>query len=483
MTDYSDSHGRAGFAHRFGLLTEEREKKITELAERVKGLNTIRLSFADQHGILRGKTIMADDLVSALHNGVTMTTTLLVKDTAHKTVYPVWSDGNGGNWMTGGGDFVMLPDPDTFRFLPWAPGTGWLLCDLYFTDGTPVPVSTRQVLKDQLSGLADAGFGLTVGLEVEFHVYKLEDAKLRPADSGQPGAPPEVSLLAQGFQYLTELRADQHEPVTEILRQEIVDLGLPLRTIEVEFGPSQLEFTFHPMGALDAADTMMLFRSAVKQVCRRHGYHATFMCRPNIANAFSSGWHLHQSLTDLKTGANAFLPENGEDLSPVGLGYAAGLLAHARGASVFTTPTINGYKRYRPHTLAPDRAVLGRDNRGAMVRMIGGVGDPGTRVENRIGEPAANPYLYIASQIAAGLDGINRHLDPGAPSTTPYDADVPPLPASLMEAVTALRDDKLFADAFGQEFIDYIITIKEAEIARFLSEVTDWEQREYFDIF
>ena len=128
---------------------------------------------------------------------------------------------------------------------------------------------------------------------------------------------------------------------------------------------------------------------------------------------FSSGWHLHQSLSDLKTGSNAFMPSGDNILSEIGLHYVGGILKHARAASVFTTPTLNGYKRYKPFTLAPDRAVWSSDNRGAMVRAIGGVGDPGSRIENRIGEPAANPYLYIASQIASGL-GLRRMQHSGA---------------------------------------------------------------------
>ncbi len=118
-----------------------------------------------------------------------------------------------------------------------------------------------------------------------------------------------------------------------------------------------------------------------------------------------------------------------------------------------------------------------------MIRAIGGPGDAGSRVENRIGEPAANPYLYIASQIAAGLDGVDRRLDPGAPSATPYDANVARLPASLMEAVDALESSEFYRDIFSNKFIDYVLGLKKAEIARFLSEVTDWEQREYFEIF
>ncbi len=123
-------------------------------------------------------------------------------------------------------------------------------------------------------------------------------------------------------------------------------------------------------------------------------------------------------------------------LSAFGRGYLAGLLQHARASAVFTTPTINGYKRYRSYSLAPDRAIWGRDNRGVMIRVLGGAGDPATRLENRIGEPAANPYLYMASQILSGLDGVDRKLDPGPSADTPYETKAALLPKSLREAVS-----------------------------------------------
>src|SRR5207249_5905607 len=144
--------------------------------------------------------------------------------------------------------------------------------------------------------------------------------------------------LSHGYQYLTEQRYDQMEPALEIIRRDVLALGLPLRSVEVEFGPSQCEFTFQPAVGLDPADNMVLFRSAVKQIARRHGYHATFMCRPKLPYVFASGWHLHQSLA--RDGKNAFTSEK-EDLSEVGKQYLAGLLAHARGAAALSTPTIN----------------------------------------------------------------------------------------------------------------------------------------------
>jgi glutamine synthetase len=297
---------------------------------------------------------------------------------------------------------------------------------------------------------------------------------MSPEDSGQPGNPPSVSLLSHGYQYLTEQRYDQMEPVLEIIRRDIVALGLPLRSIEVEFGPSQCEFTFSPTTGLEPADSMVLFRSAVKQIARRHGYHATFMCRPKLPNLIVSRG----------SGENAFMSRDGDQaLSPFGRHYLAGLLQHARASTVFTTPTINGYKRYRSYSLAPDRAIWGRDNRGVMIRMLGSPNDPATRLENRIGEPAANPYLYMASQILSGLDGVDRALDPGPSADTPYETQAILLPKTLRDAVTALKDDPFFRNALGAGFVDYYVHIKNAEIERFQAEVSEWEQREYFEMF
>ena len=479
---------RASFVERNGLRTEDEARAADETLKRIEksGIETLRLSFADQHGLLRGKSVMPDQAASVMANGCTMTSTLLTKDTSHRTVFPAWSadGGLGMPEMSGAGDFVMVPMPGTYRELPWSPGTGWMQCDIYFPDGTPVPFCTRRLCLDALGTLGARGYDFMAGLEVEFHLFKLEDPKLAPEHATQPASPPEVSLLAHGFQYLTEARMDELEPALDTIRRDLVSLGLPLRSQEVEFGPSQCEFTFAPLEGIAAADTMMLFRSAVKQSARRNGLHATFMCRPQLANLFSSGWHFHQCLIEKATGANAFMAGiDSEVLCDTARHYIGGLLAHAAASSVFTTPTINGYKRYRPYTLAPDRAVWGSDNKGTMIRALGAPGDPASRIENRVGEPAANPYLYMASQIAAGLDGIEHKRDPGPPSDTPYDSDAEPLPASLMDAVDALDRSDMFRKAFGDRFVDYLIAIKRHEIRRFLSDVTDWEQREYFELF
>ena len=476
-------------AEKAGLWTDDRRAAAREVERRIQAgeLTVVRLSFADQHGILRGKTLVAGETAPAMKSGVGFSATMLLKDTAHRTVFPVWGSGGafGSKEWEGAADVVMLPDPTTFRVLPWAPHTGWMLCDIVFADGRPVPLSTRHVCRQALASLAEAGYDFVAGLEVEFHLFKLEKTSLAPRDAGepgQPGEPPEVSLLNQGYQYLTEQRYDEMDPILDILRANIVGLGLPLRSLEVEFGPSQVELTFGVRSGLDPADAMVLFRSATKQVAQRHGYHATFMCRPKLPNIMSSGWHLHQSLKDRKTGANAFVDDTAL-LSPVGMHYMAGLLAQARAAAAFSTPTLNGYKRYRPFSLAPDRATWARDNRGVMVRVLGAPADPGTHLENRVGEPAANPYLYMASQIVCGLDGLKGKAEPGPSADTPYEAQAPMLPRALAEAVAALRDNKVLRAGLGDFFVDYFVKLKQAEIDRFALEVTDWEQREYFSVF
>jgi glutamine synthetase len=452
---------------------------LKEIADR--GIETVRFSFVDQHGLLRSKSIAAAEVPAALMSGVGFPSSLLAKDTSNKTVFPVFTPGAGLGMpeFESAADALMVADPSTWRVLPWASKTGWLLCDLKFPNGKPVPFDTRGLLKQALAALAGAGYGYVAGLEIEFHVFRLLDARLQPEDAGQPGTPPGVALLSSGYQLLSETRYDQLEPSLELLRANLQGLGLPLRSFECEFGPSQAEVTLSAQDGLAAADAMVLFRGATKQILRRHGYHATFMCRPKLPNVMSSGWHLHQSL--LANGRNAFVSDK-DFLSEIGKQFLAGLLEHARASAAFATPTLNGYKRYRPYSLAPERVIWGRDNRGAMIRVLGGPGDPATRIENRIGEPAANPYLYFASQIHGGLDGIERKLPLPPASKSPYEEKAEFLPRTLEEAVGHLKGSRFLRERMGPAFVDYYCRIKEAEIARFNLEVSEWEQREYFEM-
>jgi glutamine synthetase len=478
-----------GFIESHGLWDQAQRAAAGEVAELIKqrGIRRVRVGWGDQHGIVRGKTLTVPEFVRSLTDGKDFQLVTAIFDTTNHPIVAPFAAGNfkGAPELTGLPDGVLVPDPTTFRVLPWAADTGWVLCDAYFANGSPLPFSTRAVYRRQLAALAELGFEFVAGLEIEFYVMRLEDPMLAPSDCGWPPTPPKVSALAHGFQYLTENRGDEIHDLLCVLEDNLQELGLPLLSIEDEWGPGQLEFTFAPQTGLAAADDALLFRTAVKQICRRLGYHATFMARPAFPEFFSTGWHVHQSLTTADDDAvNEFSdPDAFSRLSAPGMHWVGGLLEHAVASSVFTTPTINGYKRYRPDSFAPDRVTWAVENRGALLRVIGEPGSRSAHVENRVGDPAANPYLYLASQVAAGIDGLRRKLDPGDPTEEPYRAAAEPLPRSLMEAVAALRADTFFAEAFGETFVDYILRIKQHEIDRFLQHVTDWEHIEYFEMY
>lgn len=482
---------RRGFISRHDLWTEAQYAAAGQMRRVIDeiGIEMVRFAFVDQHGILRSKTVARQALATALRSGVTAPSSLLLKDTSGQSVFAVFDadTGVGVDGFSGAGDIVLVPDPTTFRVLPWAEHTGWVLCDLRFPGGSIVPFCTRSILRNELAALAADGYGMTVGAELEFHVFRTDNAGLdaeHVAAPGRPGAASVVLPTTRGSQLLNEEALDEMQPFVDALYRGLTLLDLPLRSIEIEFGPSQFEITMEAGDAAQIADAIVLCRSAVRRIAAGLGLHATFMSRPQGAETASTGWHLHQSLYDLATGEGVFVPEApGTVLSLVGSAYLAGLLEHAAAAAAFATPTVNGYKRYQPFSLAPDRISWGIDNKGAMIRAVGGAGDPATRLENRSGEPAANPYLYIASQLISGMDGIERGLIPPAPTENPYQADAPRLPASIGAAVDALCADSAFRAAMGDTVVDWFATIKRAEFARYLRHVSDWEQREYFEIF
>lgn len=468
-------------------LTDEQARAAAEVLTRVRsaGLEAVRLSFADQHGVLRGKTIVPEALEAAFRNGLPMTSTLLLKDTSHRTVFPVWEDdiGFGPGRLTGAGDVLIVPDPATFRILPWSPHSGWILCDVRDRDGGEMPFCTRSILKRAVERLAGDGLAMVCGPEFEFYVFKVERPRLDHADSGMPAAPPETSLISHGYQYLTEARYDALEEVMDDLRRACQKIGLPVRSMEAEFGPSQCEFTFSPGSPLEQADATVLFRSLVKQVCARKGLHATFMCRPKLNGIVPSGWHMHQSIVDAGTGENLMMPPEAGALSKVAGNWIAGLLDHAAESCLLTTPTVNGYKRYQPFQLAPDRVQWGRDNKGAMIRGLMTPGDKASRVESRVAEPTANPYLFIASQILSGHDGIRRDLEAPAPVENPYASDAAALPRSLIAALERFDASDFYRETLGSDFTRYLSRIKHAEWERYLMTVSEWEQGEYFSLF
>jgi glutamine synthetase len=499
------------FIEKHDLWTDDQKRRAAELKlflEKDK-LQFVRIAWADPHGASRAKAVTVAAFLAALESGYNINVATTTLDSANARTFSSFTRGGGMGLpeMTGSPNLTIVPDPATFRVLPWAQGpgggVGWILADEYFNSGVPFHFSPRHLLRRQLGRLAERGWNLVVGLEVEWYLMRVVQGELGDDNIGAPGIrgwPVKTAPIEPGYSYHSESNMDLMQPVLSALADAFEKMHLPLRSMENEWGPGQVECTFAARNALEAADNLVLFRTATRQIVRRLGCFATFMCRPGLKNHYSSGWHLHQSLTEAKDGhkggANLFTPERAADcLSPLGLNFLGGILKHAVASSVFTTPTVNGYRRFRPNSLAPDRAGWGYDHRGAMLRVLGAPGDPASRIENRSGEPSANPYLFIASQIAAGLDGVDSKADPGPRDDEPYAADRPLLPRSLPAALDALDKEPLFRQAFGDVFIDYFLKLKRKEAGRFQTWIeeggvqppddgtTEWEQREYFDFF
>jgi glutamine synthetase len=493
-----DGVGQPGFVARHGLHTAEQSAVAAELANQIRtlGLRTVRLIVVDQHGVPRGKALSPDVAIAAMTNGLDFSGAIYSLDSGNQVFVPAFAAGGGFgiDEFTGFPDIVLVPDPATFRVLPWADSTGWLLCDTYFSNGQPMPLDGRGLMRRMLGRLGEAGYDYLAGLEVEYYIVKLDSDHIMPENAGFTPQPPPVSVWERGYQYLSEVRLDSVASTLEAIRDGLAAVGLPPRSMEDEWGPGQIEFSFSPIGGLAAADAVVLFRSAVKQICQRRGLLATFMCRPGLPNFFSSGWHLHESLISRQDGTNAFASE-ADWLSATGRNFVAGLLEHSMPMTMFATPTVNGYKRFRPYSFAPDRVCWALENRGALVRVQGSPGDTNSHVEMRMGEPAANPYLYMAANIAAGLDGMRRQLDPPPPvEADPYAAQSPMLPTSLADAIGAVEKDGFFRAAFGDTLVDYLLQMKRSENGRyeaFIAEnplpdgqdVSEWEMREYFEFY
>ena len=495
-------------AARAGVHSAARQSACMALLARVHelGLEQVRITWTDLHGTSRCKTLVGPAgsvalqtaLQAALMEGIGLVSTLLLKDTSDRTAFQVFEIGaaSGLAGLTGFGpanNTLLLPDPASFQVLPWAPHTGWLRAEPWWPDGSPVDADPRRVLQRALADLAAAGYGLRCGLEVEFHIYRITDDQLASDDAPWPAEPPALRHSHPGYQLLSEAWADLADEALAIVRHTAFGLNLPLQSLEIELGPSQVEAVFSATDALIAADQMALFRSAVRQALRRAGYHASFVCKPPLEGSIASGWHLHQSLIDagsdasgrnaMQRDAAAGAPGDARQvLSDAGAHWLAGLLQHAPGMAALCAPTLPAYTRYQGSAMAPQAAEWARDNRGALLRVLGAPGDAATRIENRLGEPMANPYLMIAAQVLAGLDGLQRRLDPGPATETPYAVGATALPSSLAQALDALAADAVLQRGLGPVMAAVFERIKRQEIARHAAadDKLQWERREYF---
>src|SRR5690349_6026361 len=381
-------------------------------------------------------------------------------------------------------DALLVPDLTTFRVFPWGgaahggaePGgdeIGRLICDIRYPDGRPFEGCPRTALKRQIELAAKAGFTMRVGSEVEFFVFDSADDGGFSTHTVDRGSYFDLQPLEHG------------ELVRRAIARMLEDMDLDPESMHHEVAPGQHEIDLAPTDALTAADRLATLRTVVRGVALQHSMVATFMPKPFFGRS-GSGLHTHQTL--LAKGKNAFDDEGAPlHLSQVARWYVGGLLHHARGYCAVTNPLVNSYKRLVGGFEAPVNVSWSTQNVSPLVRIPAERGD-GTRCENRLPDPAANPYLAIGTQLAAGLAGIREQIDPGDPvnkniarmsyrERRKYRID--DLPRDLHEALDYLEKDRVVRDALGEHIYERYVDAKRGEWEEYIERVSPWEVERY----
>ena len=429
-----------------------------------QGIDVLRLGYADIIGTDRGRDVLVNRMARTVSSGVAFC----------RSVYGTTPRGGvvdiEGGLSAGLPDILAFPDVDTLLPIPWEPGVAHCIADLYNPDGTPSAESPRAVLKNVVAQFAELDMLPMVGPELEFYI--LEENKKSPSGWVRYGE-------GTGNVYVSGLKGDPENVLLSSLRQ-LGDYGIEVVAANHEFSSGQFEINLWHGEALDAADRAHRFKAAIKELARANGHLATFMPKP-FNDEGGSGFHLHFSMWDPAAETPLFDDPDGPDgLSKVARHAVAGILAHAPALAAVSNPTITSYKRFGPDTLAPWLIDWGMDNRSAMVRIPPERGSA-SRLELRLGDASANPYLAIAGMLGAALLGVRPELEPPEPLVgygyDPEKADA--LPTSLPAALEALEADRELVEVIGEPFVNLFLAYKRDEIERFNSWITDWEFHEY----
>jgi glutamine synthetase len=423
-------------------------------------VTSVRVLYPDLHGVARGKDVPISEFDHAIEKGLCFCAAVMGTDLRHTPVV-------GGE--EGYPDLIARPDMSTMVTLPWEPGVAQCLSDLEPVAGGAPIADPRGAVRKAVEAVRALGFDPVIGPELEFFLLKPDAA----APGGFARRVDKLSMV-----YTVGPQADP-DGVVRAMTEDLARLGLEVFAVNHEFMNSQYEINLRHADALTAADRAFRLKTAVKDIAAQRGLLATFMGKP-FNDQGGSGTHLHVSLG--RDGANAFdAPGRPDGVAAELHHFTAGVLAHAPALMGLLNPTVNAYRRIVPDSLAPTHANWGWDNRATFIRIPPERGGA-TRIELRVGDGAANPYLAIATVLAAGTDGLRRRLEPPPPvAGDAYRADEPgpALPAELDRALDALDADAVLRAALGPEIVDTFLAVKRFEVERHRAWVSDWEIDEY----
>jgi glutamine synthetase len=423
----------------------------------------IRTQFTDTMGIIKSWAIPSEDLDEAFDEGVMF-------------------DGSSIEGFTRieESDMMLMPDPSTFRILPWRPKEGAvarIIGDVKLPNGKPFEGDPRYILKKTLKEADDMGYSMNVGPELEFFLFK-QDSEGNPT----------TELTDKGG-YFDFAPLDMAQDVRREIDYALEHMGFKLEASHHEVAPSQHEIDFRFSDALTTADNVITFRYVVKSIANHHGYYATFMPKP-LYGVNGSGMHANQSLMS-QNGENVFFdPNDPNQLSDIARYYTGGLLEHIREFAAITNPTVNSYKRLVPGYEAPIYITWSDSNRSSLIRIPSTRGK-GTRVELRCPDPACNPYLAFATMLSAGLDGIKNKTDPGEAVTHNIfnlsgkereDMGINSLPGSLKEAIDEMAGSEFVKKTMGDHLFNNYLCAKNKEWDDYKAQVHQWELDTYLGV-
>jgi glutamine synthetase len=451
-------------SRRPGLLTLEQLRVQASTGE----IDTVLIAFTDMQGRLAGKRLSAEFFLNEVADGHAEGCNYLLAVDVDMNTVPGYAM---SSWDRGYGDFTLVPDLGTLRWIPWQPATALVLADLAWEDASTVVASPRQILRAQLRRLADRGWQALAGTELEFCVFRdsYEDAFARGYRDLTPANQYNVDYSILGTARV--------EPLLRAIRTGMAGAGMYVESAKGECNLGQHEIAFRYADALTTCDNHSVYKTGSKEIAAQQGMSITFMAKPNEREGNSCHIHLSLRGTD---GTPLLAGDRAHGMSQAGEHFLAGQLTALRELTLCYAPNVNSYKRYQAGSFAPTAVRWGADNRSCAMRLVGrGLG---LRVENRAPGGDVNPYLATAAMIAAGLHGIDNQLPlEAAFEGNAYTDPGPRLPVSLRDALELWEKSDLAAGAFGGEVVEHYANYARTELDAFDSAVTDWELRRGFE--